>query len=498
MADLKLFGRGIPLSLVIVRYFVYVIVAVGIVWVVSFMAISASINIGAVYPASYGAGHVDETVEALCSTPEFDPDAVPTAYRYVRIDDEGTVLGGDLPDEDRESALRIARDYLDGEDGQTERGQAAVTGQNGVTYTVFELPDGSICLLASDFMPQFVSRSLRDALPNPQNIMLVAACAGSVASILLISHRASRIIARKMAPLTDAADRIAHEDLAFTVGTSNVRQINDVLGAMERMRSSLKESLEAHWRAEQAQRNQVAALAHDLKTPLTVVRANADYVAEETNDMAAAKSPPDAGELEDIAAAARDTAAAAGRLDDYVRLLIEASRGEAAAEDEGKAPVRLDALAVELGQEAGALARAAGVALTVDRDSSIEGMQLEADREALGRAVMNVVANALDHAQKQVDLSFGCEDGSGVFAVKVDDDGPGFSPEALEHGCERFFCGDSSRGGAMMGGHYGIGLSTASDAAHAHGGTVEISNRVGEAGRILGARVVVRIPVLEK
>lgn len=479
-----------PLSLVIVRYFIYVIVAVAAVWVVSFMAISVAINAGAVYPASYGAGHVDETVEALRFAPEFDPDAVPTAYRYLRIDDAGAVLDGDVSDEDLEYALSIAREHLG--DGGTASEQAAVIGKNGMTYTVFGLSDGSTCLLASEFMPQFTSRELRDTLPNPQNIMLVVACAGSIASILLIAHRASRVITRKMAPLTGAAERIAQEDLDFTVGSSNVRQVNEVLEAMERMRSSLKESLEARWRAEQTQRNQVAALAHDLKTPLTVVRANADYVAEEACGLAGSESTSASEELEDVAAAARDIAAAAGRLDDYVRLLIEASRGEAAACT--MAPVPLDSFAAELDGEAEALARAAGIELGTACTRTLVGACIDADREALRRAVMNVVANALDYARGRIGLSFGLDEGAGSFTVAVDDDGPGFSPEALEHGCERFFCGDSSRSTAASAAHYGIGLHTASEAVHAHGGTVELSNRTDESGRIVGARVIMSIP----
>ncbi len=489
MATLRPFGRGIPLSLVIMRYFAYVIVAVAAVWIGLFLTITIAINVGAVYPASYGAAQGDEVAAALRSAERFDPDAIPTAYRYVHLDAAGAVLETDLSDEDLESALRFARGRLGSEGGEEP---AAVAGQSGVTYTVFELSDGTFCLLASEFLPQFTSRSLRDALPNPQTMMLVAACVGSVASILLISRRASRVIARKMAPLTDAADRIAREDLAFTVGASNVRQINDVLAAMERMRSSLKESLEARWRAERAQRDQVAALAHDLKTPLTVVRANADYVAEEMRDLAEANGAFRAEELEGVAAAASDAAAAAERLDSYVCLLIELSHGESLAG--AKASVRLDSFAVDLEREAAALARAAGIELDVECDPGLAGVCIEADREAFGRAVMNIVANAFDHGRNRVWMKCALE-GSAVFTVAVDDDGPGFSPEALEHGSERFFRGDVSRTSGASGTHYGIGLFTAAETARMYGGAVEFSNRVEASGRILGAHVAIRIPV---
>ena len=46
------------------------------------------------------------------------------------------------------------------------------------------------------------------------------------------------------------------------------------------MKESLKASLEQQWKAEQMQKEQIAALAHDLKTPLTVIQGNADLISE--------------------------------------------------------------------------------------------------------------------------------------------------------------------------------------------------------------------------
>jgi len=59
--------------------------------------------------------------------------------------------------------------------------------------------------------------------------------------------------------------------------------------------------------------------------------------------------------------------------------------------------------------------------------------------------------------------------------IEVSDDGPGFSPAALERGCERLFTDDSSRS-SRDGGHYGLGLHAASEAASAHGGSVSLAN----------------------
>lgn len=60
--------------------------------------------------------------------------------------------------------------------------------------------------------------------------------------------------------------------------------------------------------------------------------------------------------------------------------------------------------------------------------------------------------------------------------IEVADDGPGFSPAALERGCERLFTDDSSRSSRDGGRHYGLGLHAASEAASAHGGSVSLAN----------------------
>lgn len=477
-----------PLSFVIVRYFFYVLVALAGVWIAAFTALSIALNAGIAYTANYGAAHTNETASAL-QADGFSVDAIPSAYRYLLVDDEGNVLCTDLSD----SALEQALDATD--DLRSEGAHGPETfGLDGTTYTVAELGDGTSCVLTSTYLPEYTSRELRDSLPNPQNLMIAAGCALSVLAIALVARRASSVLVRKMGPLAVAAERIGREELDFTVGESNVRQIDDVLAAMDRMRGSLAESLDARWRAEMAQRDQMAALAHDLKTPLTVVRANTEYVAEETLTLAKG----DADDLSDVAAAARDAADGCRQVDRYVQLLIEASRGEA-GEKTGR---RIDAseFAQRISRATASLARAAGVSCIVEQDDALEGRHLYAHAETLERAVANVASNAVDHARTQVRLTLRLEDAAtgscpGILMIAVSDDGPGFTPAALAHGCERFFRDDASRTGAASGEHYGIGLFTASEALRALGGDLQLSNRTSSGGAAAGARVEMRVPL---
>lgn len=80
---------------------------------------------------------------------------------------------------------------------------------------------------------------------------------------------------------------------AASVVTSNVAQVDDVLTAMERMRVSLRDSLEARWAAEEDRRRHMESLMHKLKTPLTVIQDNAELL---EGDLAAGRLSGDATE----------------------------------------------------------------------------------------------------------------------------------------------------------------------------------------------------------
>ncbi len=105
------------------------------------------------------------------------------------------------------------------------------------------------------------------------------------------------------------------------------------------------------------------------------------------------------------------------------------------------------------------------------------------DPEALERALRNVIENAERHARSRIEVRLFSDDDAAV--VEIADDGPGFSPEALAHGFDRFTPGDSpdAHGGA------GLGLAIVHAIVTAHRGTVEVTNRDG------GAVVAVRLPV---
>ena len=139
--------------------------------------------------------------------------------------------------------------------------------------------------------------------------------------------------------------------------------------------------------------------------------------------------------------------------------------------------------------EAAQIARARGVTLDAATGPAVAGApEAPLDRTTLARAAANLVANAAEHARSRVAVS--CDVAGGHLVIEVADDGPGFSPAALERGCERLFTDDSSRSSRDEGRHYGLGLHVASEAASAHGGSVSLAN--GPSG---GAVATIAVPL---
>ena len=84
----------------------------------------------------------------------------------------------------------------------------------------------------------------------------------------------------QLSPLFEATRQVAEQNLDFEVRHSKIKEFEDVLCSFANMKDNLKISLEKQWNAEQLQREQIAALAHDLKTPLTVIQGNIDLINE--------------------------------------------------------------------------------------------------------------------------------------------------------------------------------------------------------------------------
>ena len=290
------------------------------------------------------------------------------------------------------------------------------------------------------------------------------------AGALSTRHFAGRL-RRDAALLTAATGAIAARRLDVPLdGGARVRELGESLAAMEQLRQALARSLSEQWAMEQERTQALAALAHDLKTPLSIVSGSAELLEED------ALSP---AQRERVDAILRS----AGRIRDYMEQLRALTATGGPAEAGGRATAELSALAEGWAAAGRGLCAPRGLRFSLDCPAS---RPCTLFRSELDRAVLNLLDNAARFTPEGGAVRLSAYVEEAVLTVAVEDSGPGFSPEALARAGRGFYTGDASR---PREGHMGMGLTFARQTARRHGGTLELSNT----GR--GARAALTLPL---
>ena len=286
---------------------------------------------------------------------------------------------------------------------------------------------------------------------------------------------ARRFYRMRLAPglstLDAAASKIADQDLDFSVAYDRDDELGRLAASFETMRTSLAASQRALWRTAEERKRLNAAFAHDLRTPLTILKGKIELL---DAHVQSGNVP-----AERLAASVASLAAQVERLERYVA----AMSGLQKLEDRAVVarPTGFDSVAGMVEDAGTGLAAHADrtFALSVSARCDRERPELCVDQAIVGEVAENLLNNAMRYASSQVDARLDVRDGALV--LMVEDDGPGFSNAALERGCAPFFSEVPSAE------HFGLGLNIASLMCEKHGGGVTLENR--ETG---GARVVAR------
>lgn len=245
----------------------------------------------------------------------------------------------------------------------------------------------------------------------------------------------ARRLTRPIRVFADAAERLGADPEAEPLTPSGPSEVRTAIHAFNDMQASLRDHMRRRAQT-------VAAIAHDLRTPLTRLRFRAEQAPAAVRDRMAA----DIEEMD----------ALIGQAMAYVRGEATPDRREAFDLDV------LAALCAEGFSET-------GEAVTFDGGGELP---VEADRAALRRALGNLIANAVKYSGTARVKAF-AEAGRAV--VTVEDDGPGLPDDELEAVFEPFHRAERSR--SRETGGAGLGLTVARQAARAHGGEVTVANR---------------------
>lgn len=236
-----------------------------LIWAaISLFAFDLLINAGVIYPADYAEYRISEVSEQIKTANEVTDDLIPEVCRYVVFSEDGKVLSGDLDEKDVETAWKVLsnNNYSDGK-----------------FYKIIIRPDEYV-VLQYRLKPQYKSMWMNEHLPNPENLLTIFIIICCLGIMQIFAKKFGSGIRKKMTPMREALEQIGDRNLDFKVNYSGVREIDECLVALDDMRYALKTSLQKQWETEQEKSRQMSALAHDIKTPLTVVRGNSELLLE--------------------------------------------------------------------------------------------------------------------------------------------------------------------------------------------------------------------------
>ena len=215
----------------------------------------------------------------------------------------------------------------------------------------------------------------------------------------------------------------------------------------------------------------MADAAHELRTPITILRTRAEIALQQPRDTA------------NYVSALRGIEAEARRLGGIVDSLLVLARADTGERQIEKQRIFLDDIAIDAAGAAQVVARQKNVEITVD---DFEEAPIEGDAALIRQLAMILLDNAVKFTDPggEVHVSVATPDGAPTFSV--DDTGIGIRQDELSRVFQRFFRGESARSrtdGA------GLGLSIASWIAREHGATISLKSEPGK-----GTKVVVTFP----
>ncbi len=315
-----------------------------------------------------------------------------------------------------------------------------------------------------------------------ENLLPPLVQAGAVALVLsiLLAFLVSRSVVAPLRRVAGAAEAIARgesDTRAAVSGPSEVRSLARSFNAMADQADVDRASAEA---AQQSQRDFVASVSHELKTPLTSIQGFSQALLDGT-----ASTP------ETIARAARVIHEEANRMRRMVDELLILARFDAGQLVMARHPVELVALVRGCAEKLAPQMEEAGVALELDvADCSgpSEHLFVSGDADRLAQVFGNLLDNAVAHtpAGGRVTVAARRIEAAHAVEVAVTDTGEGIPAEDLPRVFERFYQVDKARQHSRGA---GLGLAITNEIVSAHGGTITVESVEG-----LGSKFTVRLP----
>lgn len=329
---------------------------------------------------------------------------------------------------------------------------------------IAQLPDGSFVMTAVP-RPRLSILSLFGDEFMPSILF-----SGAVAFLLslVVAFLVSGWIASPLQGIIGAAREMPSAEIQ-PVETRGPHEVQELTRAFNSMAARVQAS-------QKSQREFVANVSHEMKTPLTSIQGFAQALLDGTANTEEARQK-----------AARIIYDESERMRRMVANLLDLAKLDAGSADLKMSPVDVSALLNSIAEKFAPQSARAGVNIEVDAESNLPPLVADGDR--LAQVFTNLVDNALKFTPQGGKVTMRASLVSNAMRISVSDTGAGMSKDELPRIFERFYRADPSRAGGESHGA-GLGLAIAREIVAAHGGRISVQSEAG-----LGATMEVILPL---
>ncbi|WP_106461525.1 sensor histidine kinase [Anaerococcus sp. Marseille-P3915] len=420
--------------------------------------ISASYKFEWIFPANYTESLILEKRTDIATSKNFDKSLLPNNTSYLFLSKDEKVVETNM----NKNIQDIAFSYHKGSGNSN----------SNLSFMEIQRLDGYV-LVAYDLKPFYKSPWMQKNLPQINTLLLILLIIFCFISIITITLIWAKKISRELNPLLEASEEIRKQNLDFQVKKSNVQEFNVILESLEKIKLGLSESLRTNWREEEKKRNQISALSHDIKTPLSIIKGNSELLGE--TDL-----------TEEQQTYLNYIRKNTSRIDKYIQTLMLVNKSNQANEL-NFTQIR----AKEFVENIEKLAKefTSTYKLNLLEDINYENGILIVDLKNFERAFLNILSNAEEQSPKSSTIELVICSKADKLQISILDQGHGFTGEDLLYATDQFYQGDKSRHSKE---NYGIGLFVAEQIIKMHGGNLVLENRTDT----IGAKVTILLPVL--
>lgn len=442
------------------KYMVIFCVNTVLIVVGAYMILILLATTGQVLPANYSEQWLNDHTEDIRMAEDVGDIPFPADCEYGVYTEKGKWLYGTLEQKSRSQVWKCYQ-------------KKDMSSQEGY-YRFILRSEQEVCIVKYHLRMRYTIEPLNHILPNMELLLPLVMLLVFVLQSVLLARRFARTLRVRLEQLNEVTRKISENDLEFEVGTSDVKEMNGVLCSLGRMKEALQESLKKQWDMESEQRRKMQALVHDIKTPLTIIKGNAELSEEDLErlreDICHIEKEQVVQSVEKSQRQIVEYTKEVERYLNKMRLLL--CDQEVAEQD---ICISSEKLQEQLKIVAEQMASSKNMPFMIQCCKS--NLVMQVNIEQMRRAWSNVLENALEYTELEqgidIKMSEGVREGRSYLCAKVCDYGHGFTKEDLEFAAEEFYRGDKSRHDRN---HQGLGLAIVKRFLESQGGFLELGN----------------------